>query len=40
MAADLREAAAFEEMSIEEYLLDGLARDLALSEENQAIAEN
>jgi len=40
MAADLREAAAFEEVSIEEYLLDGLRRDLALSEDIQAIAEN
>lgn len=40
MAADLREAAAFEEMSVAEYLLDGLRRDLALSEDIQAISEN
>jgi hypothetical protein len=36
----LREAAEFEEVSVEEYLLDGLKRDLALSEDIQSIAEN
>ena len=40
MAADLREAAAFEEVSIEEYLLDGLARDLALSRDIKAAEKN
>jgi hypothetical protein len=36
MAADLREAAEFEEMSVEEYLLDGLKRDLDLSQDLMA----
>lgn len=36
IAADLREAAEFEEMSVEEYLLDGLKRDLDLSQDLMA----
>jgi len=40
MAAELREAAEFEEMSVEEYLLDGLARDLALSRDIKAAEKN
>ena len=40
MAAELREAAEFEEMSVEEYLLDGIARDLALSKDIQAAEKN
>ena len=39
-AAELREAAEFEEMSVEEYLLDGLARDLALSRDIKAAEKN
>ena len=33
-------AAEFEEMSVEEYLLDGIARDLALSKDIQAAEKN
>jgi len=35
-AAKLRKAAEFEEMSVEEYLLDGLKRDLDLSKDLMA----
>jgi hypothetical protein len=39
-AAKLREAAEFEEVSVSEYLLDGLKRDLALSKELMAAEKN
>lgn len=39
-AAALREAAEFEEMSVSEYLLDGLNRDLDLSTDLMATAKN
>lgn len=35
-AAKLRAAAKFEEMSVEQYLMDGLKRDLALSKDLMA----
>jgi hypothetical protein len=40
MAAELREAAEFEGMSVSEYLMDGLTRDLALSKDIQAAEKN
>jgi hypothetical protein len=39
-AAKLRKAAEFEEMSVAEYLIDGLKRDLDLSADLMATAKN